>query len=55
MDVRGLKNKKMCYYLGRVRGEPDSQAALSTCDGLVGKPRPLHRRPLTAPSPSWAT
>lgn len=33
--VRTLKGKKLCHYTGRVRGYPQSKAAISTCDGLV--------------------
>ncbi|XP_060526930.1 A disintegrin and metalloproteinase with thrombospondin motifs 12-like [Cylas formicarius] len=34
--VRGLDGKKLCHFTGRVRGQPGSKVALSTCDGLVG-------------------
>lgn len=33
--MRGLRNKKLCHYTGRVRGISGSKVALSTCDGLV--------------------
>ncbi|XP_048524385.1 A disintegrin and metalloproteinase with thrombospondin motifs 12 isoform X1 [Dendroctonus ponderosae] len=35
-NVRSLKGKKLCHYTGKVRGYPNSKAAISTCDGLAG-------------------
>lgn len=34
-DVRPLSNKKVCHYLGKIRGKANSRVAISTCDGLV--------------------
>lgn len=33
--MRGLEEKKLCHYTGRIRNVPGSRAAISTCDGLV--------------------
>ncbi|CAG9766768.1 unnamed protein product [Ceutorhynchus assimilis] len=35
-NIGGFRDKKLCYYIGKVRGLEDSRAALSTCDGLTG-------------------
>ncbi|KAL1490989.1 hypothetical protein ABEB36_011653 [Hypothenemus hampei] len=35
-EVRGIGGKKMCYYMGQVRGKEKSKVALSTCNGLAG-------------------
>ncbi|XP_066246536.1 A disintegrin and metalloproteinase with thrombospondin motifs 12-like [Euwallacea similis] len=55
-DVRGVKNKKMCYYWGKVRGVPNSKVALSTCDGLTGivnmKKKMYHIEPVAGHSPN---
>ncbi|KAJ8921346.1 hypothetical protein NQ315_002961 [Exocentrus adspersus] len=34
--IRSLGEKKLCHYTGRIRGYPNSRAAVSTCDGLAG-------------------
>lgn len=34
-DVRSIANRKLCNYVGRVRGVNNSRVTLSTCDGLV--------------------
>ncbi|XP_066149639.1 A disintegrin and metalloproteinase with thrombospondin motifs 12-like isoform X2 [Euwallacea fornicatus] len=55
-DVKGVENKKMCYYWGRVRGVPNSKVALSACDGLAGtvsmKKKMYHIEPVAGHSPN---
>ncbi|CAH1118875.1 unnamed protein product [Phaedon cochleariae] len=34
--MKRLDSDRICHYTGRVRGERNSRAALSTCDGLAG-------------------
>lgn len=33
--MKGLDDKKLCHYTGRIRNVPGSRVAVSTCDGLV--------------------
>ncbi|KDR11853.1 A disintegrin and metalloproteinase with thrombospondin motifs 7 [Zootermopsis nevadensis] len=39
-DLNKLKirsvNDSQCHYTGRIKGQPESRVALSTCDGIVG-------------------
>ncbi|XP_021941801.1 A disintegrin and metalloproteinase with thrombospondin motifs 7-like isoform X1 [Zootermopsis nevadensis] len=39
-DLNRLKirsvNDSQCHYTGRIKGQPESRVALSTCDGIVG-------------------
>jgi hypothetical protein len=36
VKIRPAVNEQ-CHYIGRIKGQPDSRVALSTCDGVVSK------------------
>lgn len=33
--LKMLRGTKVCHYTGKIKGVPNSNVALSTCDGLV--------------------
>lgn len=36
-QFRDAGRSKLCHFTGKIKGDPNSRVAISTCDGLVGE------------------